>query len=146
MGVERDRVLSEVLEHAAPEGWRSLTEGVIWSQQLGIHSGIGTNIAGVDSRHGGIRLAQHVHDAWVAARKETQAGDLQKAAHRLRKAWEAASSTGVRLGDGHSLRLAVARDGMDAAIEAQQWDDAVMFARAVCLANRLIYPSPWPVT
>ncbi|CAK0815516.1 unnamed protein product [Prorocentrum cordatum] len=73
------------------------------------------------------------------------AGDVSEAVDRLCAAAAACSEGGLRLGAGHALRLAVARQGMDAAIAAERWEDAAVFSRAVSRASRLVYPAAWPV-
>lgn len=50
------------------------------------------------------------------------------------------------MGDGHALRLALAREGMDSAIADERWDEALVYARAVCSCNKVVYPPSWPVT
>lgn len=141
----RDRVLSEVQELVSTGGWQPCSQQIVWSvysrfPQGGVQGKEASGLADAVSL-----LVRQVDAEWAAAKRAAGSGDALAAARRLRKAWDACSQGCLRLGEGHALRLAVARDGMDAALDAGKWGHAVVFARAVCCANRLIYPEGWPV-
>lgn len=131
----RDQALSEILEKGA-DGWQP---GWIatWDADSGVREATSSAVTS---------LLEEVHHLWAQARQACLAGEVASAARFLHKAWRASSQEMLRLGVGHSLRLAVARDGLDAALEAEWWGDAAVFARAICSASCRVYPSDWLVT
>jgi len=138
----RDCALLEVLTRGDDGEWRPLASGIAWSAEAGVHN---SERAQGDDAVAALALARRVHSQWSTARGLVATGDARGAARVLRQAWDASSEDMLRLGDGHALRLAVARDGMDAALESEGWAEALVFARGVCVASRRIYPKGWPV-
>ncbi|CAK9091071.1 unnamed protein product [Durusdinium trenchii] len=118
---KRDGILSCVL--AAPD-WQPVEHGVGWDPDQGVLE----EGAAPDA----LAFLKEVHHCWSEA--------------KWQKAWkEATAGPTFRLGAGHALRLALARELMDEAVSQEQWSEALAFAREVCSCHQLIYPSGWPV-
>eukprot|EP00929_Paragymnodinium_shiwhaense_P100978 TRINITY_DN63701_c0_g1_i1.p1 TRINITY_DN63701_c0_g1~~TRINITY_DN63701_c0_g1_i1.p1 ORF type:complete len:620 (+),score=141.30 TRINITY_DN63701_c0_g1_i1:131-1861(+) len=151
----RDALLCSV-ERRGSDGKWSLTAsaGFAWSAEKESHLEACTGSP--ESREVGA-LLQRVQQLWSRAKKlldETE--DVEAASDALRQAWSAATAgggglvpeeaAGLRLGECHALRFQLARDGLDAAIACERWDDALKYARAAAMISYAVYPQAWPVT
>eukprot|EP00747_Dinoflagellata_sp_TGD_P215504 gnl/TRDRNA2_/TRDRNA2_88196_c0_seq1.p1 gnl/TRDRNA2_/TRDRNA2_88196_c0~~gnl/TRDRNA2_/TRDRNA2_88196_c0_seq1.p1 ORF type:complete len:396 (-),score=62.16 gnl/TRDRNA2_/TRDRNA2_88196_c0_seq1:30-1043(-) len=143
---KRDDLLSGIMERDSIGGkWHPAEVGAGWNAHHGILDP--ARLPGAPCCEGtvGFALLQRVHSAWQTARAKVQAGDLHSAAKGLCAAWDAASSPDCRLGDGHALRIALAREAMDVALDLGEFGDALGWARTVSAASRLVYSPDWPV-
>lgn len=139
----RDAVLAEVWERGTAQGpWRRSSQSAAWNAHHGVLVGWPR---GPTEGSTAQALVRRVHDEWSAARGAVKAGDARAGAEHLQAAWAAASGDMLRLGDGHELRLAVAREAMDVSMELERWDDALAWARIVCAGASLVYAPEWPV-
>eukprot|EP00933_Yihiella_yeosuensis_P054731 TRINITY_DN53261_c0_g1_i1.p1 TRINITY_DN53261_c0_g1~~TRINITY_DN53261_c0_g1_i1.p1 ORF type:complete len:382 (-),score=77.18 TRINITY_DN53261_c0_g1_i1:85-1158(-) len=146
---ERDATLCEMLVKSSSSSgsWEPLSAGVGWSSQTGVQDSDSSQTDLEKRSAEALELVKRVNSLWVQARDATRKGSVAESANLLRRAWdEASSGQELRLGTGHSLRLALAKDSMDAAIALENWSDAAIFARAVCICSQLVYPPSWPIT
>eukprot|EP00930_Biecheleria_cincta_P005642 TRINITY_DN106575_c0_g1_i1.p1 TRINITY_DN106575_c0_g1~~TRINITY_DN106575_c0_g1_i1.p1 ORF type:complete len:542 (+),score=116.05 TRINITY_DN106575_c0_g1_i1:34-1659(+) len=128
---ERDAALSLVLARSASGVWHALREE--------------------DGEEGCAESAaafvREVRALWSEAQAARLRGTSAEQDRLLQNAWATATKgDSFRLGEGHGLRLALARELMDRAVASNTWDEARAFARSVCDGNRLVHPPAWPVT
>eukprot|EP00927_Polykrikos_kofoidii_P078241 TRINITY_DN75094_c0_g1_i1.p1 TRINITY_DN75094_c0_g1~~TRINITY_DN75094_c0_g1_i1.p1 ORF type:complete len:579 (-),score=87.25 TRINITY_DN75094_c0_g1_i1:130-1866(-) len=144
----RDELLCEVAQLCTDGNWRKQAHlSVAWNLETGVQCSNANDEA--------VSLVRRVHAEWSAASRLLSAkSDERTAAKQLRKAWDLCTASSrskaepgtLRLGECHALRVQVARDGLDAAVAAERWNDATVYARATAAAHQRIYPEFWPVT
>jgi len=138
----RDAMLAEVLECTDDGHWVRSDVGACWNAHHGI---LETSLGGSMDGPAGLAVLRTAHAAWLRAKRAESAGDVAAAADHFAAAWKATSTGKCRLGNCHAMRLAIARDAMDAAIDSSEWRSATIWARIVSVISRQIYDTEWPV-
>lgn len=139
---KRDETLGAVLLRRRGAPQKQLDTAMDWSPSHGV---VCKEICDDEAVSEAMGWLHQLHGRWCAAQQD------EDAMHRLkeyRKMWEHACDADAaawQLGPGHALRLQLARDGMDLAIELEAWQEAAAWGRAVCSCELLLYPAPWPV-
>ncbi|CAJ1410192.1 unnamed protein product [Effrenium voratum] len=127
----RDRILSTVLC-----GADSKKVQVGWDAECGLQGELAEGECAFARD-----FVRKVHNQWLRAKdaRGTKVAQLQAV-------WlDATAGLDCRLGAGHSMRLALARELMDACVAQELWQEAIVFAREVSACSRLIYPPSWPM-
>jgi len=147
----RDKLLCSVETKGSDNKWTSPSRfDVAWTAEGRASS---TPQTGCTASAEAADFVEQVNKLWLRAKKHLDgpSQDSERAADAVREAWSLATATGRsacrhRLGECHSLRLQLARDGLDAAIACGRWDEALDYARAVASISWAVYPKAWPVT